>query len=172
MPKSSSSPVVSAARTAAGLLPAPVRRRLRPVRRAVAAARRNCGAAPAPARKPAKPKQAPPEAATPPTGERPVAAVPSKTRIQVRREASFATADPTGRILEIGPAHNGTFPRRDEFKTTNVDYLDRAGLVEKYASFAQYNPDDIEDVDYVLAPGADLATSIPERFDLLPSPRT
>ena len=121
---------------------------------------------PTPAARP-KPPRAPLEAATPPNGDRPIAKDPELPRHEVRRAAAFATADPKGRILEIGPAHNGTFPRRDGFRTTIVDYLDRAGLVEKYAEFPQYSPDDIEDVDYVLAPGADLASTIPERFDLV-----
>ena len=147
-----------------------IRRRLRPLRRALGAARRELRNPPPP-RKP-QPKRRPAprrqlEAATPPSGERPVAADPTMSRLEVRRAAAFVDADPQGRILEIGPAHNGTFPRRDGYRTTNVDYLDRAGLVEKYAEFPQYSPADIEEVDYVLAPGAELAASIPERFDLV-----
>ena len=38
--------------------------------------------------------------------------------------------------------------------TKTVDYIDRAGLVEKYRDFKQYSPDDIEDVDYVIPAGA------------------
>lgn len=146
-----------------------LRRRLRPVRRAVVAARRELrGSAPStpPPAKSHRPR-APIEAATPPGGDRPIAKDPTMPRHEVRRAAAFATADRAGRILEIGPAHNGTFPRRDGFRTTIVDYLDRDGLVEKYAEFPQYSPDDIEDVDYVLAPGAELASTIPERFDLV-----
>jgi len=103
----------------------------------------------------------------PQAGTAPVPALPKKTRLQVRRDAIFATADPTGSVLEIGPAHNGILPRRDGFRTKNVDYLDRAGLVEKYREFTQYSADDIEDVDYVLPPAASMADVIDERFDLV-----
>jgi hypothetical protein len=77
------------------------------------------------------------------------------------------TADPRGSILEIGPAHYGILPKRDGFDTKNVDYLDRPGLIEKYRQFPQYSADDIEDVDYVLPPGAAMADVITERFDLV-----
>jgi 2-polyprenyl-3-methyl-5-hydroxy-6-metoxy-1,4-benzoquinol methylase len=96
-----------------------------------------------------------------------VAAPPKKSRLQVRRDAVFATADPAGSVLEIGPAHNGILPKRDGFRTKTVDYLDRAGLVEKYREFTQYSADDIEEVDYVLPPGASMADVIEERFDLV-----
>lgn len=72
-----------------------------------------------------------------------------------------------GSILEIGPAHNGTLPRRDGFDTRNLDYLDRSGLVAKYASFDQYDPSDIEDVDYVIEAGATFSETIDERFSLV-----
>jgi len=69
-----------------------------------------------------------------------------------------------GEILEVGPAHNPILPRRDGFRTRNVDYLDRDGLVEKYMDFKQYSPDDIEDVDYVITAGRAMADVIPDRF--------
>jgi SAM-dependent methyltransferase len=98
-------------------------------------------------------------------------ALPAKSRLEVRRELRrkqiFTTADPKGSILEIGPAHYGILPKRDGFNTKNVDYLDRPGLIEKYRSFPQYSADDIEDVDYVLPPGAAMADVIPDRFDLV-----
>ncbi|WP_299034364.1 bifunctional 2-polyprenyl-6-hydroxyphenol methylase/3-demethylubiquinol 3-O-methyltransferase UbiG [uncultured Pseudokineococcus sp.] len=92
---------------------------------------------------------------------------PSRTRQELRRDAAFAGAPRDGLVLEIGPAHNAVLPKREGFRTRTVDYLDRARLVEKYQSFSQYSPDDIEDVDYVLAPGARMSEVITERFDLV-----
>jgi len=79
----------------------------------------------------------------------------------------FRTASRDGAVLEIGPAHNAILPKRDGFLTKTVDYLDRDGLVEKYRSFKQYDPNDIEDVDYVIAVGEPMANAIDERFDLV-----
>jgi len=79
----------------------------------------------------------------------------------------FRTASRDGAVLEIGPAHNAILPKRDGFRTKTVDYLDRDGLVEKYRSFKQYDPNDIEDVDYVIAVGEPMANAIDERFDLV-----
>jgi SAM-dependent methyltransferase len=70
-------------------------------------------------------------------------------------------------ILEIGPAHNPILPRRDGYATKIVDYLDRDGLVEKYKEFKQYDPANIEEVDYVLAPGSSMHELIHERFDVV-----
>jgi SAM-dependent methyltransferase len=89
------------------------------------------------------------------------------SRLQTRRDFVFRTADRTGTALEIGPAHNAILPKRDGFHTKTVDYIDRAGLVEKYRDFKQYSPDDIEDVDYVIPAGASMADVIDERFDLV-----
>jgi predicted SAM-dependent methyltransferase len=89
------------------------------------------------------------------------------TRLQVRRDFIFRTADRTGTAIEIGPAHNPILPKRDGFRTKTVDYLDRAGLIEKYREFKQYSPDDIEEVDYVISAGAPMADVITERFDLV-----
>lgn len=89
------------------------------------------------------------------------------SRLEVRRAAVFATAAPRGSVLEIGPAHNPILPKRDGFRTKTVDYLDRSGLVEKYSGFPQYSADDIEEVDYVLPPGATMSEVIQERFDLV-----
>jgi hypothetical protein len=89
------------------------------------------------------------------------------SRLQVRRDFVFRTADRAGTILEVGPAHNPILPRRDGFRTRNVDYLDRDGLVEKYREFKQYSPDDIEDVDYVITAGRPMSEVIPDRFDLV-----
>jgi len=88
-------------------------------------------------------------------------------RLEVRREFIFRTADPAGTILEVGPAHNPILPKRDGFRTRNVDYLDRDGLVAKYRAFKQYRPDDIEEVDYVIPAGGSMPEVIPERFDLV-----
>ena len=90
-----------------------------------------------------------------------------RTRLQIRRDFVFRTADRAGSALEIGPAHNAILPKRDGFRTKTVDYIDRAGLVEKYREFKQYSPDDIEEVDYVIPAGASMSDVIHERFDLV-----
>lgn len=136
-------------------LPAPVRRRLGKVKRRVLG---QPEPPVAPVRNPAA-KKAPAKPAAP--------ASPPKSRIETRREMIFASADPKGLFLEIGPAHNGTLPKRDGFNTRNVDYLDREGLVAKYEHFEQYDMDDIEEVDYVLSPDGTQLNEIPERFDLV-----
>jgi len=92
---------------------------------------------------------------------------PRRSRLDLRRDAAFAAVPTTGTVLEIGPAHNGILPKREGFRTKTVDYLDRAGLVDKYRDFPQYSPEDIEDVDFVLPPGAQLSDVIKERFDLV-----
>jgi SAM-dependent methyltransferase len=89
------------------------------------------------------------------------------SRLEVRREFVFRTAPRDGTILEIGPAHNAILPKRDGFRTRNVDYLDRDGLVEKYREFKQYDPASIEEVDYVIAVGEPLPRAIDERFDVV-----
>lgn len=90
------------------------------------------------------------------------------SRLELRRRCvlqGVATTDP--RILEIGPAHNAIFPKREGYRARTVDYLDREGLVERYREFPQYSADDIEDVDYVLPPGAAMADAVPDRFDVV-----
>jgi len=89
------------------------------------------------------------------------------SRLEVRRAFVFRTAKRDGTVLEIGPAHNAILPKRDGFRTKTVDYLDRDGLVEKYREFKQYDPNDIEVVDYVIAVGEPLPHAIDERFDLV-----
>jgi SAM-dependent methyltransferase len=79
----------------------------------------------------------------------------------------FRSVSRSGAALEIGPAHNAILPKRDGFHTRTVDYLDRAGLIEKYKDFKQYSPDDIEDVDYVIPAGAAMSDVIDDRFDLV-----
>ena len=101
-------------------------------------------------------KAAPP----PPAADQP-------SRLEVRRNFVFRTARRDGTVLEIGPAHNAILPKRDGFRTRTVDYLDRDGLVEKYRSFEQYDPNDIDEVDYVLAVGVPMANVIDERFDVV-----
>jgi SAM-dependent methyltransferase len=90
-----------------------------------------------------------------------------QSRLQIRRDFVFRTADRAGTALEIGPAHNAILPKREGFHTKTVDYMDRDGLVEKYREFKQYSPDDIEDVDYVIPAGASMSRVIHERFDLV-----
>lgn len=114
--------------------------------------------------------EAPPHNAKPRQAPRPTATAKSpagKTRKETRRDHVFATASREGAFLEIGPAHNGTLPRREGFNTRNVDYLDRAGLVEKYSDFEQYDPEDIEEVDYVMNAGAPFSQVIDEKFDVV-----
>jgi SAM-dependent methyltransferase len=89
------------------------------------------------------------------------------SRLEVRREFVFRSASREGTILEIGPAHNAILPKRDGFRTKIVDYLDRDGLVEKYREFKQYDPDSIEEVDYVIAVGTSIPDAVDERFDLV-----
>lgn len=99
-----------------------------------------------------------------PSGPRPSDGTP---RLEIRRRHVLAGSGPSPSVLEIGPAHNAILPKRNGFATRTVDYLDRAGLIEKYKVHTQYSADDIEEVDYVLQPGAAMATSITERFDLV-----
>lgn len=89
------------------------------------------------------------------------------SRLQIRRDFVFRTADRAGTALEIGPAHNAILPKREGFRTRTVDYIDRDGLVEKYKDFKQYSPDDIEDVDYVIPAGASMSDVIHDQFDLV-----
>jgi SAM-dependent methyltransferase len=96
-----------------------------------------------------------------------VADVPGLSRLEIRRRCVLASVGPDASILEIGPAHNAILPKRDGYRTRTVDYLDRAGLIERYKDFPQYSADDIEDVDYVLPPGAAMADVIDDRFDLV-----
>ncbi len=96
-----------------------------------------------------------------------VAEVPGKTRLELRRDCVLESSPAEAQVLEIGPAHNAILPKRDGYRSRSVDYLDRAGLIERYKDFPQYSPDDIEEVDYVLAPGAAMAQVIPDRFDLV-----
>jgi SAM-dependent methyltransferase len=132
-------------------LPTPVRRRLGRLKRALI---RSGTAAPVPSKVP-----------RPPAAD--ASAPPPKSRLDVRRDFVFRTVDRSARILEIGPAHNAILPKRDGFATKIVDYLDRPGLVDKYRSFEQYSPDDIEEVDFVLPVGASMSAVIEERFDVV-----
>ncbi len=79
----------------------------------------------------------------------------------------FASAKRDGLFLEIGPAHNAILPKREGFNTQTVDYLDRAGLVDKYQEFEHYDPETIEEVDHVLTPDGSMLKEIDERFDLV-----
>jgi SAM-dependent methyltransferase len=115
------------------------------------------------------PRPAPAQPPAPATAVKPPE--PPKSRLEVRRERRrnfvFETADSNGSVLEIGPAHYAILPKREGFNTKTVDYLDRDGLVEKYREFSQYSADDIEDVDFVLPPGAAMVDVISDRFDLV-----
>ncbi len=96
-----------------------------------------------------------------------IRAVPGVDRLQLRRQCVLASVEATAEILEIGPAHNAILPKREGYHTRTVDYLDREGLVRRYQDFSQYKPEDIEEVDYVLPPGATMADFIPDQFDLV-----
>ncbi|MEU0312542.1 methyltransferase domain-containing protein [Nocardioides sp. NPDC006273] len=96
-----------------------------------------------------------------------VPAIPGQDRLGLRREQVLAGVKPDALILEIGPAHNAILPKRDGYDVRIVDYLDREGLVKRYAGFSQYDPHDIEEVDYVFQPGTPWSEVIPERFDLI-----
>lgn len=89
------------------------------------------------------------------------------SRLELRRRCVTQGAAEAPRILEIGPAHNAIFPKREGYHARTVDYLDRDGLVERYREFPQYSADDIEEVDYVLPPGAAIADAVHDRFDLV-----
>ena len=123
---------------------------------------------PAPRRRPAPTAAVPAPAAGAPVVPAGVAdPAPDLTRLELRRRTVLSGQGDTPVILEIGPAHNPILPRRDGFRTKNVDYLDRAGLIEKYKAQKQYDPADIEEVDFVLAAGSAMATDIDERFDVV-----
>lgn len=96
-----------------------------------------------------------------------VRAVPGMSRLEVRRASVLESCQDDPQVLEIGPAHQAILAKRDGFRTRTVDYLDRDGLIERYRDFPQYSPDDIEEVDYVLPPGAAMADVIVDRFDLV-----
>jgi predicted SAM-dependent methyltransferase len=131
----------------ASRLPKPLRRRLGGIKRSLVGNRPRKGVAGSP------------------KGPSRTSAQPS--RLEIRRDFVFRTADRAGTALEIGPAHNAILPKRDGFRTKTVDYIDRDGLIEKYREFKQYSPDDIEDVDYVIPASASMADVIDERFDLV-----
>jgi SAM-dependent methyltransferase len=134
-------------------LPSDARRRLGRIKRAVLD----------------QPEPAPKRTKTPRVAKPPALPVAvgtsSLSRLELRRKMIFDGRPTDSRVLEIGPAHNPILPKREGFNTENVDYLDRDGLVDKYK--AQYDPDDIEEVDWVLAPGARMSEVITDRFDIV-----
>lgn len=140
-------------------LPPEARRRLGRIKRAVLDEPEQ----PAPGRRTPR-RSVPPQRRTPVGVADPP---PDVTRLELRRRCVLADQPPDCSILEIGPAHNAILPKREGYRTRTVDYLDRAGLVEKYREHTQYDPDDIEEVDYVLPPGAKMAEAIDERFDVV-----
>lgn len=103
----------------------------------------------------------------PPTAisERP-GTLPREERTALRQTLALIDRARDSSILEIGPAHNPTCAKKDGFNTKNTDYLDRQGLVDKYKNHP-YDPNDIEEVDYVLEAGSEMADLIPERFDIV-----
>ena len=85
----------------------------------------------------------------------------------MRRQVLAALVDPARTsILEIGPAFDPIFARRDGYRTRIADHTDRAGLTEKYA-YRGNTWESFEDVDFVLLGGAKMAQRIDERFDLV-----
>ena len=93
-------------------------------------------------------------------------ALQREERTALRQQRALIDRPRDSSILEIGPAHNAICAKRDGFNTKNTDYLDRDGLIAKYQDLG-YRPEDIEEVDYVLHAGAQMADLIPERFDIV-----
>ena len=116
-------------------------------------------------KRPARPAPTPPAQPTDGSGPRPLPA--GITLLEFRRSCAFATASPAGEFLEIGPAHRGSLAKREGFHTKNADYLTREGLVEKYAEHDGVDTSEIEEVDFVLKPGAPLTASIDGHYDLI-----
>jgi hypothetical protein len=85
------------------------------------------------------------------------------TRAQ-RLAVITADLDLTGLGLEIGPSHNPLLAKRDGYEIRIADYLDQAGLQDKYRGVR--STERIEEVDYVLAPGR-MTDSISDRFDYI-----
>lgn len=92
--------------------------------------------------------------------------LPRAERTALRQQLALIDRPRESSILEIGPAHNPTCAKRDGFNSKTTDYLDRQGLIDKYKDHP-YDPDDIEEVDYVLEAGAEMADLIPDRFDIV-----
>lgn len=164
-------PVRAALRRSAKLLPSGPRRRLRAWVRMKIRPTATGHARPA-GSKPAGEKRATPKAAGAKPNQAPKQVAPAyqptpEERLALRRECVFASTGPKVRILEIGAAHNGIAPKRDGYDTVIADYLDRDGLVAKYASFPQYSPDDIEDVDLILSPDSPMHELTGEKFGVV-----
>jgi predicted SAM-dependent methyltransferase len=54
------------------------------------------------------------------------------------------------KVLEIGPSHNPIAPKKAGYNVEIIDYLDQAGLIEKYKKhLSEINLEAIEEVDYV-----------------------
>jgi hypothetical protein len=64
------------------------------------------------------------------------------------------------KIIEVGPAHNAVFPKRDGWHAYSIDHTDQAGLRTKYRTDLSVDPSLIEPVDFVCADG-DLSAAVP-----------
>src|SRR5437879_12730077 len=112
------------ARVAAGLsslaahLPTPLRRRLGRIKRSLLGNPRFAEWVAGSSQSPG-PRQDPLKAGAVTT--------PAPTRLQIRRDFVFRTADQAGAALEIGPAHDAILPKRDGVNPKTVDYLDPRG---------------------------------------------
>jgi SAM-dependent methyltransferase len=71
-----------------------------------------------------------------------------KTTTQWRKMMALRYLDPKGLGLEIGPSIRPLAPRCEGFNVKILDFLDRDGLIEKYAKLG-VNQDRIEEVDFV-----------------------
>jgi SAM-dependent methyltransferase len=155
-------------RTVLGSLPAPVVSRARFLKWALLGSPPGVKVSrPAPKRRPTAKKAKPKAPALPALGIGPTDVPRGRTLLEIRREILAPPGDPLqASILEIGPGFSPIFPRRDGFRTKNVDHADKAGLVRKYEPHG-YSADDFEDVDYVLLAGGKMAEEVGEQFDLV-----
>jgi hypothetical protein len=167
-----------ARRLALKRLPSPVKNRLRlakwailgpPAATTIAATRTQASVKPSLLAKPTKAdvKDSAAESIFVGADCKPIPAPKGKSTIEVRREFIFKSTNPQGSVLEIGPAHHGTLPKRDGFNTKNVDHLDRLGLIDKYEGDTTVLSDQIEEVDYIIAAGATMAEIVSQEFDLV-----
>ncbi|MGU3539255.1 class I SAM-dependent methyltransferase [Methylobacterium sp. A54F] len=79
-----------------------------------------------------------------------------------RRETLLSLFDAAGLGLEIGPSYNPLVAKADGYRVETVDYIDRAGLLRKYANDPNVDVARIEEVDYVTE-GRPLLEAVPHR---------
>lgn len=161
--------------------PSGARRRLGAVRRRLTGAGQGAPASAATGAAAPAAASTEPSAVVPPVAEGPLPArvrgepvvvaqeakLDHEARLAVRREVALHDRAEGCSILEIGPSHFATFPRRLGYRTRIVDHLDREGLLAKYAGVDHFDADMVEEVDYVLRDGLSLVDVVDERFDLV-----